>query len=295
VKTAVAAGTGTRGGVAADSQSHAPSAARSAAGSAAAATRGTVGTVAPYRFALMRVAVISDVHGNRPALDAVLEAIDGDGVDEIWSLGDVVGYGADPEGCTRLVDARAAISLAGNHDLVVAGTLSIDEFAHDAREAAEWSRDALPPDLLEELGSRMPGGERAGVQLFHASIRDPVWEYVIDPRTAHLCLERQRTPLCLIGHSHVQLVWGYEDGEVVGGAVENGARLAYGSGGPYIVNPGSVGQPRDGDWRAAYTTLDLDAGTATWRRVEYDVRAAQAAIRDAGLPLRLAARLAEGR
>ena len=239
--------------------------------------------------------MISDVHGNLPALEAVLAAVDAEGVDETWCLGDVVGYGADPEACMRLVDDRSAVCLAGNHDLVVAGTLSIEEFAHDARAAAEWSRDVLSEERLLELGGRLPGGERSGVQLFHGSIRDPVWEYVIDPRTAHLCLERQRMPLCLIGHSHVQLVWGYEQGEVVGGAVQADAVLSYDGGGPYIVNPGSVGQPRDGDWRAAYATLDLDAGTATWRRVEYDVRAAQAAIRDAGLPARLAARLAEGR
>jgi diadenosine tetraphosphatase ApaH/serine/threonine PP2A family protein phosphatase len=130
--------------------------------------------------------------------------------------------------------------------------------------------------------------------MFHGSVRDPVWEYVVDPRTAALCLERQRRPLCLVGHSHVQLLWGYENGELVGGTVSAGATLAHGEG-PFIVNPGSVGQPRDGDPRAGYAILDTDAGTATWLRADYDIRAAQDAIRNAGLPLRLAARLAEGR
>ena len=242
----------------------------------------------------MRAAVISDVHGNLQALEAVLAAIDELQVDEIWSLGDVVGYGADPVRCMEIVDERAAVSLAGNHDLVVAGTIDIDTFAHDARDAAEWSRTVLSPEQIAELGGRMPGGRREGVQMFHGSIRDPVWEYVVDPRTAALCLERQSRPLCLIGHSHVQLLWGYENGELVGGTVAAGATLAYGEG-PFIVNPGSVGQPRDGDPRAGYALIDTAEGTATWLRADYDIRAAQAAIRDAGLPLRLAARLAEGR
>jgi diadenosine tetraphosphatase ApaH/serine/threonine PP2A family protein phosphatase len=242
----------------------------------------------------MRVAVISDVHGNVQALDAVLAAIDELQVDEIWSLGDVVGYGADPVRCTEVVDERAAVSLGGNHDLVVAGTIDIDMFAHDARDAAEWSRTVLSAEQIGALGSRMPGGEREGVQMFHGSVRDPVWEYVVDPRTAALCLERQRQPLCLVGHSHIQLLWGYENGELVGGTVAAGATLAYGEG-PFIANPGSVGQPRDGDPRAGYLLLDTAEGSVTWLRAEYDIRAAQAAIRDAGLPLRLAARLAEGR
>jgi diadenosine tetraphosphatase ApaH/serine/threonine PP2A family protein phosphatase len=242
----------------------------------------------------MRVAVISDVHGNVQALDAVLAAIDELQVDEIWSLGDVVGYGADPVRCTEVVDERAAVSLGGNHDLVVAGTIDIDMFAHDARDAAEWSRTVLSAEQIGALGSRMPGGEREGVQMFHGSVRDPVWEYVVDPRTAALCLERQRRPLCLVGHSHIQLLWGYENGELVGGTVAAGATLAYGEG-PFIANPGSVGQPRDGDPRAGYLLLDTAESSVTWLRAEYDIRAAQAAIRDAGLPLRLAARLAEGR
>jgi len=242
----------------------------------------------------MQVAVISDVHGNVQALEAVLDAIDAVQVDEIWCLGDVVGYGADPIRCMEIVDERAAVCLAGNHDLVVAGVIDIDMFAHDARDAAEWSRTVLREDQIASLSARMPGGQREGVQMFHGSVRDPVWEYVVDPRTAALCLERQRRPMCLVGHSHVQLLWGYENGELVGGTVSAGATLAHAEG-PFIVNPGSVGQPRDGDPRAGYVILDTDGGTATWLRADYDIRAAQDAIRGAGLPLRLAARLAEGR
>ena len=156
-----------------------------------------------------------------------------------------------------------------------------------------WSRTVLAET---QIAPRSPPGcpaARARDDVY-GGIRDPVWEYVVDPRTAALCLERQRRPLCVVGHSHVQLLWGYEDAELVGGTVAAGATLAYGEG-PFIVNPGSVGQPRDGDPRAGYVVLDTEAGTATWLRVDYDIRAAQDAIRDAGLPLRLAARLAEGR
>ena len=241
----------------------------------------------------MQVAVISDVHGNVQALEAVLEAIDAVQVDEIWCLGDVVGYGADPVRCMEIVDESAAVCLAGNHDLVVAGVIDIDMFAHDARDAAEWSRTVLRDEQIASLGTRMPGGEREGVQMFHASIRDPVWEYVVDSRTAALCLERQRRPLCLVGHSHVQLLWGYESGELVGGTVSAGATLAHGEG-PFIVNPGSVGQPRDGDPRAAYALYDTESRTLTLHRVEYDIAATQEKMRTAGLPVWLAERLTYG-
>src|SRR5437867_1432647 len=150
----------------------------------------------------MRAAVISDVHGNLQALEATLAAIDSQDVDELWCLGDIVGYGADPVRCMQVVDERADMCLAGNHDLVVAGVIDMDTFAHDARAAAEWSRLVLEPGQIAALAERMPGGEREGVQMFHGSIRDPVWEYVIDPRTAAMCLERQRRPVCLVGHSH---------------------------------------------------------------------------------------------
>jgi predicted phosphodiesterase len=242
----------------------------------------------------MKVAVISDVHGNVQALEAVLVAIDELQVDEIWSLGDVVGYGADPVRCMEIVDERAVVSLAGNHDLVVAGTIDIDMFAHDARDAAEWSRTVLSQEQIDVLGARMPGGMREDVQMFHASIRDPVWEYIVDSRTAELCLERQRRPLCLVGHSHVQLLWGYEGGELVGGTVAAGATLAYGEG-PYIVNPGSVGQPRDGDWRAAFAVFDSDTWIVSFYRIPYHLRVAQEKILAANLPHRLATRLATGR
>jgi predicted phosphodiesterase len=242
----------------------------------------------------VKVAVISDVHANLPALEAVIAAIDAAGPDELWCLGDLTGYGADPARCTRAVLERADVCLAGNHDMVITGEIGLEAFSSDARTAAEWTMQVLQPEDFERLRSLEPKGERGGVELYHGSIRDPIWEYVIDDRTAAVCLELQGTPLALIGHSHVPLAYGYAGEKFLGGLAGAGTRLEI-SPGPFLLNPGSVGQPRDGDPRAAYLTLDLDAGTAEWHRIDYDVRAAQTAIRDAGLPLRLGARLAEGR
>ena len=242
----------------------------------------------------MRAAIITDVHGNLPALQAVLGAIEQDDVAEIWSLGDLVGYNAHPEACTRTVIELAEISLAGNHDLVVNGRLDMSVFAHDAAAAAVWSREVLSEEALEMLRQLSPSGERAGVALYHASPRDPVWEYVLDSRTAELCLAVQAADIALIGHSHVPLAYTEgPGGRALGGYAEPGTVQL--SDGRWLINPGSVGQPRDGDPRAAYLLLDLDNRTATWQRVPYDIAAAQEAILRAGLPPSLAARLSEGR
>jgi predicted phosphodiesterase len=241
----------------------------------------------------MRVAVISDVHANLPALEAVLAAIDADGVDELWCLGDLTGYGADPGPCMDVVLARADVCLAGNHDLVVAGEIPLAAFSHDARAAVEWTMQTLPAEQLERLRALEPKGERHGVELYHGSIRDPVWEYVIDDRTAAICMEQQGSSLALVGHSHVPLAYGYADDGFMGGVAPGGTEIVVRPG-PFLLNPGSVGQPRDGDPRAAYLILDTAEANADWRRVEYDVAAAQRTIRDAGLPARLGNRLATG-
>ena len=242
----------------------------------------------------MRAAVISDVHANLAALEAVLAAIDADAVDELWCLGDLVGYNAEPEECIDLVLDRAAVCLAGNHDLVVNGAEDLRVFTHDAGKAARWTRETLPEESLERLRQLEPSGAREGVELYHASPRDPVWEYVVDDHSAAQNLELQGTPVALIGHSHVPLMWVRQPGEHAGGGYA-GPGVVTLPGERVLINPGSVGQPRDGDPRAAYLVLDLDAGTADWRRVEYDVALTQAAIMAVGLPRSLAVRLATGR
>jgi predicted phosphodiesterase len=242
----------------------------------------------------VRVAVVSDIHANLPALEAVMAAIEAEETQELWCLGDLVGYGAQPDECVAIVRDSAAVCLAGNHDLVVAGAIDMSVFAADAGAAARWTVETIRPETLQYLLTLSPSGEREGVELYHASIRDPVWEYVIDDRTAINCLELQSAPLALIGHSHVPLVWGYADERFVGGMAPGDTMLELGKG-PFLLNPGSVGQPRDGDSRAAFLVLDTGTGTATWRRVGYDIERAQAAIAEAGLPQRLGSRLAEGR
>ena len=144
------------------------------------------------------------------------------------------------------------------------------------------------------LTGLQPSGARSGIELYHASIRDPVWEYVIDNHTASVCLELQSSKLSLVGHSHVPLVYGYAGGEFVAGLAPADSEVSFAEG-PFLFNPGSVGQPRDGDPRAAYLILDMEQQLATWKRVPYDIEATQKAINEAGLPRRLGMRLSDGR
>ena len=243
----------------------------------------------------MQVAVLSDIHANRHALEAVLEDVDRTDAQEIWCLGDVVGYGADPNDCCALVAERAAVCLAGNHDLAVTGELALDAFSRGAALAARWTQDVIEPGPLEWLSALRPAGERAGVALFHGSPRDPVWEYVLSALLADLCFDATPSDVTLIGHSHVALSFHREEGESATGEArrpeDEDAAL---DGRRWLLNPGSVGQPRDGDPRAAWLLLDLDAGAAAWRRTPYDVDGAAAAIRAARLPDSLAERLEYG-
>ena len=241
----------------------------------------------------MRVAVLSDIHANLCALDAVLADVASAGTDELWCLGDLVGYGPRPNECCTAIEARAAICLAGNHDLAVRGTLDLAEFSGDAGAAARWTRTVLGPGARAYLDSLEPQGTRAGVALFHGSARDPVWEYVLSDEAAEATLELAGVPLVLVGHSHAALLAAERDGGLEGGIAQAGLELELGDG-RFLLNPGSVGQPRDGDWRAAWLLLDLDAQRATFRRVEYDVARTQAEIREQGLPETLASRLSSG-
>jgi diadenosine tetraphosphatase ApaH/serine/threonine PP2A family protein phosphatase len=239
-----------------------------------------------------RVAVISDVHGNRHALDAVLAAVDADEPDEVWCLGDLVGYGPQPNECCEKVAARADLSLAGNHDLVVLGQLDIVDFAGDAAAAARWTQTVLTDEARVWLAGLEPSAEREGVSLFHGSARDPVWDYVLSEEAAVTTLEATESPLVLVGHSHVPLALALDGDAVAGGVAGGGAEVDLGVA-RWLLNPGSVGQPRDGDPRAAYLLLDLGE-RASFRRVEYPVEQTQAEIRERGLPEPLAERLEHG-
>ena len=241
----------------------------------------------------MRVAVVSDIHSNLHALEAILASIDAEAPDELWCLGDLVGYGPRPNECCREVAGRADLCLAGNHDLVVLGSLDTADFAGDAATAACWTREVLEPEWKELLDGLEPEGSAHGVALYHGSARDPIWEYVLSDEGALATLELADAPLVLVGHSHVALQVVQSGDELAGGVAPDGKELEL-DGVRALLNPGSVGQPRDGDPRAAYLLLDLAAQRATFHRVEYDVETTQREMRDAGLPEMLAARLQLG-
>jgi len=234
--------------------------------------------------------VISDVHGNLAALEAVLGVLD---TDAVWCLGDLVGYGAKPNECCAAVKERATVCLAGNHDLAVRGTIDLSEFSGDAGIAARWTKGVLEAEWLDYLNTLDTTGEEDGVSLYHGSARDPIWEYVLSDEAALATIVLAPNPVTLVGHSHVALQVALHETTLEGSPAPAGTRIRLGDA-KWLFNPGSVGQPRDGDPRAAYLVLDLDARTASFERVEYDVERTQAEIRDAGLPEVLTARLAFG-
>jgi diadenosine tetraphosphatase ApaH/serine/threonine PP2A family protein phosphatase len=242
----------------------------------------------------MLVAIVSDIHANRHAFEAVLRDIDSSEAKELWCLGDIVGYGADPNDCCALTREHAAVCLSGNHDLAVTGELSLDEFSPGAALAARWTQEVIADEHAEWLRSLSPKGGEDGVGLYHASPRDPVWEYVVSTLLAELCLDVAPERVSLVGHSHVALSFVRPDGEAATGEPRRGGDALDLSTGEWLVNPGSVGQPRDGDPRAAWMLLDTEAWRAEWRRVEYDIKGAAAAIRAARLPDSLAERLQYG-
>ena len=242
----------------------------------------------------MLVAIVSDIHGNRHALEAVLADVASTDARELWCLGDVVGYGADPNDCCALIRENAAVCLAGNHDLAVTGTIPLDEFSHGAALAARWTQEVLADDHVEWLRSLSPQGDEEGVGLYHASPRDPVWEYVLSTLLAELCLDVAEERVCLVGHSHVALSFVRPEGEAATGDTRRAGDALDMSDGEWLINPGSVGQPRDGDPRAAWLLLDTGSWQAEWRRTPYDIAGAAAAIRAARLPDSLAERLEYG-
>ncbi len=242
----------------------------------------------------MRIAVVSDIHANLHALAAVQKAIEEDAPDCVWCLGDLVGYGARPNECTSAARELADLCLAGNHDLGVLDEVPLEDFSDEAAAAALWTREILedePHDYLTTLNPQASTDEPE-VELFHASPRDPIWEYILDVGAAEAAFELTSAPLVLVGHSHVPLIARLED-EVTASHAPEGTEVDL-SRGRVLLNPGSIGQPRDGDPRAAYVLLDFDAGAASFRRVEYDVERTQEEIREAGLPESLAERLGHG-
>jgi predicted phosphodiesterase len=233
------------------------------------------------------------VHANLPAFRAVIDDVASADVDATWCLGDLVGYGAQPDECVALAREACDVCLVGNHDLVVLDKLDVNTFSYNAALAAEWTKHEIGSDALDFMGGLEPADTTHDVALYHASPRDPVWEYVLSTLQADACMDAMDARVGAIGHSHVALFFTRSGNGVRGEQAPAGTKLDI-SDGTWLINPGGVGQPRDGDPRAAWLLLDLGSWTAEWRRVEYPIAEAAQAIERAGLPKPLADRLYRG-
>ena len=241
----------------------------------------------------MRILVLSDIHANLTALQAVLE--DAGQVDATWCLGDVVGYGPDPNECVAEIKMREnLICLLGNHDAAALGRIPIETFNTDARKSIEWIQNVLSKETFVFLSERPERVVLEEVTLVHGSPRNPVWEYILDMHSATQNLEHFATQLCMVGHTHLPIAYVSVNGSRTlrwtvppeGECLEIKTRA--------ILNPGSVGQPRDHDPRASYAIFYPEKNGWEIHRVEYDIRAVQKRIKAADLPMRHALRLLEG-
>jgi diadenosine tetraphosphatase ApaH/serine/threonine PP2A family protein phosphatase len=247
----------------------------------------------------MRCLIISDIHANLAAFEAVLQDVAKRRLpfDIVWCLGDVVGYGPDPNECIDLLRTLPHVCLAGNHDWAVLGKLGIETFHENAAFVVEWTQSRLTRENLNYLRARPEQDVQGDYLLVHASPREPIWEYVLDVSVAEENFGYLPAMCALIGHTHVPAMF-VKDGAThvvhVTSPVPN-TPIALKPNSSYIINPGGVGQPRDGDPRAAYALLDTDLLTWTQYRVEYPIKRTQEKMRAAGFPGRLIERLSHGR
>jgi predicted phosphodiesterase len=242
----------------------------------------------------MRYLVVSDIHANLAALNAVMA--DAGPFDRIWCLGDLTGYGPDPNECIERLREFPLTTLAGNHDWAVLGRLDLNDFNRDARAACLWTRQRLTPQNRDFLAALPVLMEQESYTLVHASPSEPVEEYVLDVLTADYNFNKFSTAVCLLGHSHWPTAF-MQPPNSPGLCVQ--VRPTYFepikfNGGRWIVNPGSVGQPRDGNPDAAYALLDIEVGRWEYRRVAYPVEETQQRMRRYKLPTRLIERLGHG-
>jgi len=243
----------------------------------------------------MRILIFSDVHANLTALDAVLK--DAGVVDKIWCLGDMVGYGPDPNECIQRVQSLPNfLCLLGNHDVAALGQIDTATFNTEARQAIHWTQDALSPENLDYL-AKLPTTLEVDDQitLTHGSPRNPIWEYVINERIATQNFAFFETHYCFVGHSHLPAIYHLRDGHafahLIAPIFDQPITLT-----PHaIINPGSVGQPRDRNPDACYLILDLEYAIIEYRRAAYDIAAVQQRMAAVGLPERHIERLKSGR
>ena len=242
----------------------------------------------------MLYAIIADIHANLNAFEAVLDDIEGrGGVDEIWCLGDIVGYGPDPHDCIELLRQYKHVCVAGNHDWAAIGKISTADFNPDAALACQWTAGQLTERDIRYLEKLPLEIDKDSFKLVHGSPREPIWEYVISPSIARENFNFFRSPYCLVGHSHVPFVFREEDGSCTSSRLVDNVGLAVGES-RLILNPGAVGQPRDGDPRASYAIYDSESRIVRLHRIPYDVIITQDRMMEKGLPIRLAVRLKQG-
>ena len=248
-----------------------------------------------YYIAEMKYALMADIHANLAAFTAVLEDIDHrGGVDELWCLGDIVGYGPDPCQCIELLRQRKHICVVGNHDLAAIGKLPLTDFNPDAAVACRWTTQQLSAGDVEYLGSLPQIIERDDFTLVHGSPREPVWEYLVSTGSARESFGYFKTRFCLVGHSHIPLIFRQsEDGSCSFAPLTTGIGQVLGKS-RMIINPGGVGQPRDGDPRASYAIYDSDSSVVRLYRVPYDIESTQVRMTQHNLPMRLVVRLEHG-
>jgi diadenosine tetraphosphatase ApaH/serine/threonine PP2A family protein phosphatase len=243
---------------------------------------------------MMRILVISDIHANYTALEAVLN--DAGDVDETWCLGDLVGYGPDPNAVVEQVRELPHLTcLMGNHDMAVVGRMPLESFNGDARRSLVWTEKVMTSDNMQFLRTLPQNAKvRGEVTMAHGSPRDPLWEYVLNTLTARLNFDYFDTPFCFVGHSHVPCMFqmnGDKD-RVTVGSIKPGQPMALTP--RAMLNPGSVGQPRDRDPRAAYAIYDAEPRRWESRRVPYNIAEVQKRLRESGLPEKHAVRINEG-
>ena len=243
----------------------------------------------------MRYAIIADIHANLAAFAAVLDHIERrGGVDEVWCLGDIVGYGPDPCECIELLRQHNHVCVAGNHDWAAIGKLATSEFNPDAAVACHWTAQQLSPEDIKYLASLPEVIQKEEFTLVHGSPRQPIWEYLISVGSAKENFAYFQSQFCLVGHSHVPMVFKYDEDDTCSFSqfIPN-VGLALGKS-RLIINPGGVGQPRDGDPRASYAIYDNETGMVRLYRVPYDIGVTQTKMVRNNLPIRLVARLSQG-
>lgn len=241
----------------------------------------------------MRILVMSDIHANLTALEAVLA--DARDFDAVWCLGDILGYGPDPNECVdRIRELPIRLCLLGNHDAAVVEKMELTSFNFDARLTVEWMQSILTPENMDFINCLPEKEVFDNVTLVHGSPRNPIWEYILDWHTALVNFDYYETPYCFVGHTHLPIMYQIQSGQSGPTLQIIGTDHSLALDGRMIVNPGSVGQPRDRDPRASYAIYDSAERIWEQRRVVYDVESVQKRIIQAGLPERNAVRLTEG-